>query len=112
VRIFEGALVLFSLISFGYFVALNAVYLTFTAIAWRGVTYYRRAREFSGAEEAFASPLTPPVSILPPAFNEEAGNGQSGPPLPARGYPGPEGHAHPQGFDEFYGRLYHLNAEE
>jgi cellulose synthase/poly-beta-1,6-N-acetylglucosamine synthase-like glycosyltransferase len=87
VRIFEGALVVFSLISFGYFVALNAVYLAFTAIAWRGVTYYRRAREFSGAEEAFASPLTPPVSILLPAFNEEAGIVESVRSLLALRYP-------------------------
>ena len=71
--VLEHALVVFSLISFGYFVLLNAVYLVFTGIAWRRVTYYRRARQFSGADEAFASPLTPPVSILLPAFNEEAG---------------------------------------
>jgi cellulose synthase/poly-beta-1,6-N-acetylglucosamine synthase-like glycosyltransferase len=71
--VLEHALVVFSLISFGYFVALNAIYLGFTAIAWRSITYHRHAREFSGAEEAFASPLTPPVSILLPAFNEEAG---------------------------------------
>jgi cellulose synthase/poly-beta-1,6-N-acetylglucosamine synthase-like glycosyltransferase len=87
VKILEGALVLFSVISFGYFVALNAVYLTFTAIAWRGVTYYRRAREFSGAEEAFASPMTPPVSILLPAFNEEAGIVESVRSLLALRYP-------------------------
>ena len=87
VRIFEGALVAFSLISFGYFVAVNVIYLTFTAIAWRGVTYYRRAREFSGAEEVFASPLTPPVSILVPAFNEEAGIVESVRSLLALRYP-------------------------
>jgi cellulose synthase/poly-beta-1,6-N-acetylglucosamine synthase-like glycosyltransferase len=68
-----SALVVFSAIAFAYFVALNAVYLIFTAVAWREVTYYHRAREFSGAEEAFASPLTPPISILVPAYNEEAG---------------------------------------
>lgn len=86
-RIFEGSLVVFSLISFGYFVAVNVVYMTFTAIAWRGVTYYRRSREFSGAEEAFASPLTPPVSILVPAFNEEAGIVESVRSLLALRYP-------------------------
>jgi cellulose synthase/poly-beta-1,6-N-acetylglucosamine synthase-like glycosyltransferase len=73
VSVLEHALVVFSLISFGYFVVLNAIYLGFTGIAWRAITYHRHAREFSGAEEAFASPLTPPVSILLPAFNEEAG---------------------------------------
>jgi cellulose synthase/poly-beta-1,6-N-acetylglucosamine synthase-like glycosyltransferase len=87
VRILEGGLVVFSLVSFGYFVALNTIYLGFTVIAWRGVTYYRRAREFSGAEEAFASPLTPPVSILLPAFNEEAGIVESVRSLLALRYP-------------------------
>jgi cellulose synthase/poly-beta-1,6-N-acetylglucosamine synthase-like glycosyltransferase len=71
------ALVVVSAIAFAYFVALNAIYLVFTAIAWREVTYYRRTREFSGSEEAFASPLTPPVSILVPAYNEEAGIAES-----------------------------------
>jgi cellulose synthase/poly-beta-1,6-N-acetylglucosamine synthase-like glycosyltransferase len=73
VRAAELILVVFSVLAFGYFVALNALYFVFTAIAWREVTYYRRAREFSGTEEAFASPLTPPISILLPAFNEELG---------------------------------------
>jgi cellulose synthase/poly-beta-1,6-N-acetylglucosamine synthase-like glycosyltransferase len=72
-RAAELMLVVFSVLAFGYFVTLNALYFVFTAIAWREVTYYRRAREFSGAEEAFASPLTPPISILLPAFNEELG---------------------------------------
>ena len=71
--VLQHAIVVFSLISFGYFVVLNAVYLVFTGIAWRGVAHHRHLHEFSGAEEAFASPLTPPVSILLPAFNEEAG---------------------------------------
>ena len=70
-RALELALVVVSLLAFAYFVALNTLYVVFTAIAWREVTYYRRAREFSGSEEAFASPLTPPISILLPAFNEE-----------------------------------------
>ena len=50
---------------------LALVVVSLLAFAWREVTYYRRAREFSGSEEAFASPLTPPISILLPAFNEE-----------------------------------------
>ena len=71
--VIERTLLAFALLAFAYFIALNALYFVFTAIAWREVTHYRRAREFSGAEEAFASPLTPPISILLPAFNEEPG---------------------------------------
>src|SRR5262249_17936044 len=56
-----------------YFAALNAIYLVFTLIAWRQVASHARARSHAALEEAFASPLTPPMSILLPAFNEEAG---------------------------------------
>jgi cellulose synthase/poly-beta-1,6-N-acetylglucosamine synthase-like glycosyltransferase len=80
-------LVVFSAIAFAYFVALNLVYLVFTAIAWREVTHYRRAREYSGADEAFASPLTPPVSIIVPAYNEQAGIVESVRSLLALRYP-------------------------
>jgi cellulose synthase/poly-beta-1,6-N-acetylglucosamine synthase-like glycosyltransferase len=56
-----------------YFALLSAIYLVFTGIAWRGVTHHLRARRYAGVDEAFASPLTPPISILLPAFNEETG---------------------------------------
>jgi len=69
----EHALETLSLVSFAYFVGLNAVYLFFTGLAWRSVTHYRHARPYSGVEETFASPLTPPISVLLPAFNEQAG---------------------------------------
>jgi cellulose synthase/poly-beta-1,6-N-acetylglucosamine synthase-like glycosyltransferase len=56
-----------------YFAVLNAIYLVFTGIAWRGVTHHLRARAYAGEDEAFASPLTPPISILLPAYNEATG---------------------------------------
>lgn len=56
-----------------YFVLLNGLYLVFTAIAWRGITQHRRERAYSATAEIFSSPLTPPISILVPAHNEEAG---------------------------------------
>ncbi|MDP8943434.1 MAG: glycosyltransferase family 2 protein [Actinomycetota bacterium] len=56
-----------------YFTALNGIYLAFTAVAWRSITAHLRGRAYSGADEAFASPLTPGVSVLLPAYNEEAG---------------------------------------
>lgn len=62
-----------SVVALGYFACLNGLYLTFTLIAWRGITHHRRERAYSATEEAFASPLTPPISILLPAYNEEAG---------------------------------------
>ena len=57
----------------GYFAVLNAIYLVFTAIAWRSLTAHLRLRGYAAVEEHFASPLTPPISVLLPAYNEEAG---------------------------------------
>jgi len=56
-----------------YFVVLNLTYLGFTLLAWRELVRYRHSRESSPIDEVFRSPLTSPVSILLPAFNEEAG---------------------------------------
>jgi cellulose synthase/poly-beta-1,6-N-acetylglucosamine synthase-like glycosyltransferase len=67
------AIEVLALVAFGYFAVLNTIYFVFTALAWRAVRHYRLARSYSAVEEAFASPLTPPVSVLLPAFNEEAG---------------------------------------
>jgi cellulose synthase/poly-beta-1,6-N-acetylglucosamine synthase-like glycosyltransferase len=73
VSILREVLTVSSIIAFAYFAILNATYLVFTAIAWRDVTRYRRARAYAAVEEVFASPLTPPISVIVPAFNEEAG---------------------------------------
>jgi cellulose synthase/poly-beta-1,6-N-acetylglucosamine synthase-like glycosyltransferase len=67
------ALEAFGIATVSYFVVLNIIYIAFTAIAWRGLTRYLRKRSYASDDEAFASPLTPPISILLPAFNEEAG---------------------------------------
>jgi cellulose synthase/poly-beta-1,6-N-acetylglucosamine synthase-like glycosyltransferase len=57
----------------GYFAVLNSIYLVFTAIAWRGLSRHLRERPYSGEAEAFSSPFTPGISIILPAYNEEAG---------------------------------------
>ena len=76
-----------SLIAFGYFALLNTTYLVFTCVAWRDVTRYRRTRSYAGVEEAFASPLTPPITVIVPAYNEEAGIVESVRSLLALRYP-------------------------
>ena len=53
-----------------YFAALNLMYLAFTAIAWRDLTQHMRARAHAPDDEVFSSPVTPPVSVLVPAYNE------------------------------------------
>jgi cellulose synthase/poly-beta-1,6-N-acetylglucosamine synthase-like glycosyltransferase len=69
----HGLFHVMSIIALVYFVVLNGTYLVFTGVAWRGITQHRRERRYAALEEAFASPLTPPISILLPAYNEEAG---------------------------------------
>jgi cellulose synthase/poly-beta-1,6-N-acetylglucosamine synthase-like glycosyltransferase len=54
-----------------YFTMLNLVYLAFTGIAWRGLHRHLRARGHAPDDELFTSPVTPPVSVLVPAHNEE-----------------------------------------
>jgi cellulose synthase/poly-beta-1,6-N-acetylglucosamine synthase-like glycosyltransferase len=56
-----------------YFIVLNGMYIIFTGVAWKELTHHLRARRYLPLEEVFASPLTPGVSVLLPAFNEEAG---------------------------------------
>jgi cellulose synthase/poly-beta-1,6-N-acetylglucosamine synthase-like glycosyltransferase len=70
-----------------YFAAVNGVYLLFTAVAWLTITHHRRERAYSAVDEAFASPLTPPISVLLPAYNEEAGIVESVRSLLALHYP-------------------------
>jgi cellulose synthase/poly-beta-1,6-N-acetylglucosamine synthase-like glycosyltransferase len=77
----------FALLAFGYFALLSVVYVAFTTLAWRAVARNRRARSYSAVEEAFASPLTPPISIILPAFNEQAGIVESVSSLLALRYP-------------------------
>jgi cellulose synthase/poly-beta-1,6-N-acetylglucosamine synthase-like glycosyltransferase len=69
----RAALEAVAIVALAYFVVLNGLYLLFTAIAWRGITEHRRERAYLATAEAFSSPLTPPISILLPAYNEEAG---------------------------------------
>jgi cellulose synthase/poly-beta-1,6-N-acetylglucosamine synthase-like glycosyltransferase len=73
VSVLKQTLEIASVVAFVYFAILNATYLAFTAVAWRDVTRYRRARSYAAVEEVFASPLTPPISVIVPAYNEEAG---------------------------------------
>ena len=85
--VLRETLVIASVVAFAYFAILNATYLLFTAVAWRDVTKYRRARSYSAVEEVFASPLTPPISVIVPAFNEETGIVESVRSLLALRYP-------------------------
>jgi cellulose synthase/poly-beta-1,6-N-acetylglucosamine synthase-like glycosyltransferase len=69
----EGFMEAFGIVAVAYFAALNGLYLVFTGVAWRSISRHLRRRRYDGADERFASPLTPGISILLPGFNEEAG---------------------------------------
>jgi cellulose synthase/poly-beta-1,6-N-acetylglucosamine synthase-like glycosyltransferase len=58
---------------FAYFVALNSSYLALICMAGLEFGKHLRRAPFAGADDMFRSPLTLPVSVIVPAFNEGAG---------------------------------------
>lgn len=65
-------LLVYTVFTFFYFAILNGLYLFLTLLAWREMGSEVRARGYLGLDEVFRSPLTPGVSVLVPAFNEQA----------------------------------------
>jgi cellulose synthase/poly-beta-1,6-N-acetylglucosamine synthase-like glycosyltransferase len=55
-----------------YFVALDAIYAALFALSFYQSGVHMRRLELGGDDVVLQSPLTPPVSIILPAFNEEA----------------------------------------
>ena len=76
----------YGVVAVAYFAVLNLTYIVFTGLAWRSIMRHLRAPLPRG-HEALASPLTPPVSLLLPAYNEEAGIVESVHSLLALRYP-------------------------
>src|SRR4051794_41788441 len=58
---------------FAYFVALNSSYLVLVGMAGLEFGKHLRRAPFAGAEDMFRSPLTQPVSVIVPAYNEGPG---------------------------------------
>lgn len=85
--LFDHALVALAVSSFAYFAGLNVVYVVFTGIAWHDIARRMRAESWATVEEDLASPLTPGISVLLPAFDEEAGIVESVRSLLALRYP-------------------------
>src|SRR5919202_1353214 len=56
----------------GYFLLLNGVYLLLYVISFVEINDYIRREVFAGLSELFASNYAPPVSVVVPAYNEEA----------------------------------------
>jgi cellulose synthase/poly-beta-1,6-N-acetylglucosamine synthase-like glycosyltransferase len=72
VNVLHTLVVIFTVSSFVYFVVLNGIYLLLTALAAVQMRREVLSREYLGLDEIFRSPLTPGISVLVPAFNEEA----------------------------------------
>lgn len=62
----------FNAVAIGYFLVLDASYLVMAVIGWRAVEDYVRRRPSRDYGRVAASPLSPAVTILVPAHNEEA----------------------------------------
>jgi cellulose synthase/poly-beta-1,6-N-acetylglucosamine synthase-like glycosyltransferase len=56
-----------------YFLLLNSSYLALVLLAGHEGRRTRRRASFTDHDESLSSPLTPAVSVLVPAYNEEAG---------------------------------------
>jgi cellulose synthase/poly-beta-1,6-N-acetylglucosamine synthase-like glycosyltransferase len=55
----------------GYFLVLNTIYLVLILIAGVDLIRHFRRRRYAGFDDVFANPLTPAVSLVLPAHNEE-----------------------------------------
>ena len=55
-----------------YFLVINGVYIILYAISFVEIADYVRREIFSGLPELFTSNYAPPVSVIVPAYNEEA----------------------------------------
>jgi cellulose synthase/poly-beta-1,6-N-acetylglucosamine synthase-like glycosyltransferase len=58
---------------FAYFVALNTSYLVLICLAGLEFARHLRRIPFAGSDDMFRSPLTLPVSVIMPAYNEGPG---------------------------------------
>jgi cellulose synthase/poly-beta-1,6-N-acetylglucosamine synthase-like glycosyltransferase len=71
--ILETILPLISALALVYFAGLALSYGIFTLLAWHELAAHRRMRAYAPLDEIYGSPFTPPVSVLLPAYNEQAG---------------------------------------
>jgi cellulose synthase/poly-beta-1,6-N-acetylglucosamine synthase-like glycosyltransferase len=69
---FEELMAVLAWFSLVFFAVLALNYTWFTLVAWRRLAALRRARAYAPLDEIFASPFAPGVSMLLPAYNEDA----------------------------------------
>ena len=69
--LFEHVLVFFNLLILSYFVIGNGVYTVLMVISLRAIWLHSQRLAYQGLAELRSSSLTPPVTIIVPAWNEE-----------------------------------------
>ena len=69
--LFEHALVFFNLLILSYFVVGNGVYTALMVMSLRAIWLHSRRLAYQGLTELRSSSLTPAVTIIVPAWNEE-----------------------------------------
>ena len=62
----------FNMIALTYFLLLNAVYLITSVVAFRALRSYSRRLKTLDVEELLTSAGAPPITLVAPAYNEEA----------------------------------------
>jgi cellulose synthase/poly-beta-1,6-N-acetylglucosamine synthase-like glycosyltransferase len=66
------ALMVFDLGVLGYFLAINTVYLAFSVVAFFALVQHRLRWTSRALDVVMRSPATPAISVIAPAYNEEA----------------------------------------
>ncbi len=65
-------LMVFDLGVLAYFLVINSLYLVFSAVAFFALVQHRRRWTSRALEVVMRSPATPAISVIAPAYNEEA----------------------------------------
>ncbi len=58
--------------TFAYFIAIDVIYVSMALVGWHAVDTHVRRRPIRDYDRVARSPLSPPITILVPAFNEQA----------------------------------------
>ncbi len=72
ISLFHRVIDLLTLLVFGYFVLLNAVYVITSLVAFFHLRRYARRLQILDVEDLISTAGAPPITLIAPAYNEEA----------------------------------------
>jgi cellulose synthase/poly-beta-1,6-N-acetylglucosamine synthase-like glycosyltransferase len=70
IQLLRDALVFFNYGMLAYFAILNVIYTVLLVLGWRAISTYVKRRRLVDYDEIARSPLTMPISMIVPAYNE------------------------------------------